>query len=316
MLLFHGCSSLPTQQNENIDENVYLDHQQVKELATHLEILSANVMAGRVFSSPGSITAQNYIVSSLIKSGVAPFQNKFRHPFERNSLFSKKIGSNIIGFIKGTHIPEQYIVLTAHYDHLGTKGGQIYNGADDNASGVAALLTFGEIIAQSPLKYSVIFLFTDGEEINLLGAKAFINQQKQLLSQIKLNINIDMIAGSKGTSTLHYIDKRLESILTEKKLNDMKTLVQGSSVKLKRGFNIGGYAQKNRIRWSNASDHGVFNRKQIPFIYFGGGVHPNYHTAKDNLKNVNFSFYIKSCQLIFRYLLFFDENIMPIEIKS
>lgn len=273
-------------------------------------------MAGRKFSSPGSITAQNYIVSSLIKSGVTPFQNKYRHAFTRISLFSQTRGNNIIGYVKGSSIPEQFIVLTAHYDHLGRKGNKVYNGADDNASGVAALLTFGKKIAQSPLKHSVILLFTDGEEVNLLGAKAFIYQQKQLLSQVRLNVNLDMIAGSRSTSTLHYIDKRLERILTDQKLNDMRILAQSSAVKLKRGFKIEKDARKNRIRWSNASDHGVFNRKHIPYIYFGVGVHPNYHTTKDDFENVNLSFYIQACQLIFKYLLFFDKNIIPIAIKS
>lgn len=273
-------------------------------------------MAGRKFSSSEIVYAQDYIVSSLIKSNVQPFKSKFRHPFKHNSFFSKKAGNNIIGYVKGIKTPEQYIVLTAHYDHLGTKGSKVYNGADDNASGISALLAFSQKISIKPLNHSVIFLFTDGEEVNLLGAKAFINQQKQLLSQIRLNINIDMIAGSKGTSKLHYIENRLETILPIDKFNDLKSLSTNSVIRLTRGFKRGIYKSNNRVTWINASDHGAFNHKRIPFIYFGVDVHNNYHTINDNFENINLSFYIHACELTFKYLLFFDENIIPLEHKT
>lgn len=273
-------------------------------------------MAGRKFSSPESINAQNYLVSSLIKSDVQPFKNKYRHPFKSKSFFSQKVGNNIIGYVKGTRFPDQFIVLTAHYDHLGRKGTKIYNGADDNASGTAALLTFGQKIATTPLNYSVIFLFTDGEEVNLLGVKAFIKEQKQLLSQIRLNINIDMIAGSKNTSKLHFIENRLEEILSVDKINYLMILPTNTAIKLKKGFKRKIYKTNRRVSWTNASDHGPFNHKRIPFIYFGVGVHNNYHTTKDNFENVNLSFYIQACQLIFQHLIFFDESITPLEIKN
>ena len=145
-------------------------------------------MAGRKFASVESSQAQNYIISSLADNNVQPFQEKFRHSFKHKSFLYQKEGHNIIGYVKGTSFPDQYIVLSAHYDHLGKKGSRVYNGADDNASGTAAVLSFAQAIGRMPLKYSVIFLFTDGEEVNLLGAKAFINQQKHLLPQIRLNI--------------------------------------------------------------------------------------------------------------------------------
>jgi len=272
-------------------------------------------MAGRKFSSPESIKAQNYIITAMANSGVAPFQREYRHSFTRNSFFSQKQGNNIIGYVEGTSVPEQFIVLTAHYDHLGTKAGKVHNGADDNASGVAALLTFGEIVAAKPLKYSIIFLFTDGEESNLLGSKAFIKQQKQILSKIRLNINIDMIAGAKKTSKLHYIENRLEHVLSVAKFNEYKSLATSPKIKVKRGFRRGRFTYKNNINWTSSSDHGAFNQEKIPFVYFGVGVHRNYHTSNDDFDHVNLPFFIQACQQIFKYLLFFDENIIPVEIK-
>jgi len=294
----------------------YLDKQQVEELGNHLQILSADNMAGRKFASAESTKAQNHIISSLISSNIHPFQDKYRHPFEHSSFFYQKKGNNIIGFVKGTSFPNQYIILSAHYDHLGRKGSRVFNGTDDNASGTAAVLVFGQVIAKTPLKHSVIFLFTDGEEVNLLGAKAFIDQQKHLLPKIMLNINIDMIAGSKNTNKLHYIDNRLDSILPQSEIEHLAILSNNSEIKIKRGFKRPQYRANNTAIWINASDHAVFNRKQIPFIYFGVGEHKNYHTTHDDIDNINLPFFIQASQTIFQYLLFFDKNIQSLKTKN
>lgn len=273
-------------------------------------------MAGRKFSSVGSNQAQNYIISSLINNGVHPFQGKYRHPFQHDLMFSYKEGNNIIGYIKGTSFPNQYIVLSAHYDHLGKKGTKIYNGADDNASGTAALLTFGELIAKKPLKYSVILLFSDGEEVNLLGSKAFTNEQKLLLPSIRLNMNLDMIAGDKRTTTLHFVNKRLDELLRQDKLNYFKTIASNFTINVKQGFKRESYHSTERVDWINASDHASFNNHHIPFIYFGVGVHKNYHTTQDDIAHANIDFHLQACQVIFQYLVFFDENILPFKNKS
>jgi len=281
-----------------------------------LETLSADNMAGRQFASAESTQAQNYIISSLVNNNVQPFQKKFRHPFKHKSFISHKEGNNIIGYVKGTSYPNQYIVISAHYDHLGKKGSKVYNGADDNASGTAAVLAFGQAISKKPLKHSVILLFTDGEEVNLLGAKAFISQQKLLLPHIKLNINIDMIAGSTSTKRLHYIDKRLDNILPQNKIEHLTSLSKDSAIKIKRGFKRDFYKTSKTTSWINASDHAPFNQKQIPFIYFGVGEHKNYHTTNDEFNNVNLPFFIQACQSIFHYLTFFDENIQLLQTKT
>ena len=304
-----SCASAPKTKNTSSEVTAYFDALQIRKLSNHLAVLSADNMAGRRFASSESKIAQNYLISSLINSDVQPFQKQYIHPFTHSSFFTEKSGNNIIGYVKGTSFPEQYIVLTAHYDHLGRKGTQIYNGADDNASGTAALLAFADKITKEPLKHSVIFLFTDGEEVNLLGSKAFVSQQKQLLPQITLNINVDMIAGSKNTKQLHFIDNRLEQILSQDNIQHLRDLPSSSIIKLKRGFKRDNNRANSRVSWTGASDHGPFNSEHIPFIYFGVGMHSNYHTTNDDFENVNLEFYIQACQSIFEYLNFFDENI-------
>lgn len=304
-----GCTVTPPENKQSRAVVTVFAPYQVEQLHQHLASLSADNMAGRRFASPESIKAQEYLIASLTQSDVKPWQQQFIHPFTHSTFFTKKLGKNIIGYVQGTSLPDRYILLSAHYDHLGKKGTKIYNGADDNASGTAALLVFAEKIAKAPLKHSVIFLFTDAEEVNLLGAKAFINEQQQLLPQIKLNINIDMIAGSKKTKHLYYIDNRLGQVLSPNKVLQLNRLPHSQNIKLKRGFKNKNISTNNRISWTRASDHGAFNRAKIPFIYFGVGTHKNYHTTHDDFANVNLGFYLQACQSIFAHLRFFDDHI-------
>lgn len=281
-------------------------------LLKYLETLSSDEFSGRKFSSQASIQSQSYLISTLKTLAVPPFKNQYQHPFTQSSFFQTKQGTNIIAHIPGTHYSDQFIILSAHYDHLGIKGNRIYNGADDNASGVAALLHYAKLIKQKPLKHSVIVLFSDGEEVNLLGAKAFVTQQKSLLNKIRLNINLDMIAGSKKTKKLRFISKELNKILSIESLeglNEQQIYFKNNSfAKLTSGFRntrSSGSSLK-RTNWLMASDHGIFSQAGIPFIYYGVGPHKNYHTENDNFEHINSRFFLAATDVIFQQLVFLD----------
>jgi len=279
----------------------------------HLATLSSDHFEGRKFASQGSIKSQSYLVSILKQLDVNAFNNQYRHTFNRSGLSQEKRGANIIGIIEGTHYLDEYIVLSAHYDHLGTKGRKVYNGADDNASGTSALLYYAQLLKENPLKHSVILLFTDGEEVNLLGAKAFISQQKKMLTKVKLNINLDMISGSKQTKKLRFISKNLSRILSTQSLTDLNKLQRhfkkNSVIHLTHGFRgtktMGSRVKRNN--WLMASDHGVFSKAGIPFIYFGVGTHKNYHTEFDDYGNINQTFYLAAVDAIFTQLIYVDK---------
>src|SRR5690606_18370697 len=100
---------------------------------------------------------------------------------------------NVLGWIKGTENPDSFIVISAHYDHEGVKKGIIYNGADDNASGVSALFSFAEYFKSNPPKHSVILAAFDAEELGLRGSKYFVENPIVPLEKIRLNINLDMV---------------------------------------------------------------------------------------------------------------------------
>ena len=281
-------------------------------LLTHFKFLSSDELAGRKIGSQGNEKASEYIKEQLIASGVNPIQNKYQHPFVFTNLSGSKSGRNIIGKVKGTHYPQQYIVVSAHFDHLGSRGIKIFNGADDNASGASALLVIAENIAKSPLRHSVIFLFTDAEESGLKGARAFVDDYEQLITSIKLNINIDMIAGSNKTRTLRFLHHDIDSIMTVDMLNQFNKTQQNALIHMHHGFRtaqIGGFNAYGRKNWKMASDHGAFYLRDIPFIYYGVGTHKNYHSENDIFENANTSFFIKATDTIYKQILFIDDNI-------
>lgn len=295
------------------------DHLSVLE---HVKTLSSDYYSGRKLASQGNIDSQDYLVTSLKAHSIPAFKNHYRHSFTKSGFFQSKQGTNIIGYIQGTHHQDKYIVLTAHYDHLGTIRNKIYNGADDNASGTAALLLYAKLLKDNPLKHSVILLFTDGEEVDLLGAKAFISQQKKLLSHIKLNINLDMIAGSKKTKKLRFLSKDLLKILSSQQrdeLNQLQTYFKdNSNAQLTAGFrrikSVG--SNVNRANWLMASDHGVFSKAGIPFIYFGVGTHKNYHSELDDFDNINKHLYLAAINVIFQQLVYIDNAMYEVTIPD
>jgi Zn-dependent M28 family amino/carboxypeptidase len=274
-----------------------------------LKTLSSDKFLGRKIATQGSKLTQQYIKNTLVSDGVTAFENNYIHPFTKVELFTKINGANVIGIIKGSKYPKKYLVLSAHFDHLGGKGNNIYNGTDDNASGTAALLIFAKKIQAAPLDHSVIVLFTDGEEAGLYGSKAFVKQNKNLLANIKLNINIDMISGYKQTRSLHYIDKGLSTLIGKEAYQNFKRY-KTAAIKIKSGFKQTGRVSLmvgRKSSYISASDHGIFNKKRIPFVYYGVGVHPNYHTKKDDFAHANLDFFIKATDFIYQNLLFFDQ---------
>lgn len=279
-------------------------------LIEHLSVISSDRLEGRKIGTKGNIETQRYLRDKLIEIEVQPFKSHFLHQF--NSGKSKnKLGVNIAAVIPGREKSSKYIVLTAHYDHLGRKGRRIFNGTDDNASGTAALLSLASKIAIEPLAVSVLVLFTDGEENNLSGSKAFVKQNSALIENVILNINLDMISGVRSTKALHFISRRLEQISTNSKESLSLVSVEEAKFRVKRGFNQERTSGINkRTNWNMASDHGAFHQAKIPFIYYGVGTHENYHSENDNYENANLEFFHKSVNFVYMQLKHIDMQLL------
>ncbi len=274
-------------------------------LLNDLKILSSDAMQGRKTGTHGGFKAKRFIQQRFSEIKLNFFEESYHHPFTYD-FNNFRQGNNIIGWKKGKQKAEQYIVITAHYDHLGQKGNIIYNGADDNASGVAAMLSLAEYLKNKETHHSVIFVATDAEELGLHGAKAFIKNPPIALERIKLNINLDMLAQSGKRKKLYIAGTRNNPQL--KAIAD--ATAYRSDICLKTGHD-GRSRNKdsflNVINWKKASDHALFYKSAINYLYFGVDIHRHYHQPSDTIETINPAFYTSAVEAITTAFLLVDE---------
>ena len=158
--------------------------------------LSDDALEGRQTGTEGAERAREMIISRLQALELLKVGNSYAHPYELDLEGQTVEGVNLIGVIGGTAKSRDRIVITAHYDHLGTKDGEIYNGADDNASGVAGLLAIAEHFKRrkSPPKHTLMFVFFDSEDAMKAGSKAFMAEPPLPQKQLAFNLSLDQLA--------------------------------------------------------------------------------------------------------------------------
>lgn len=258
-----------------------------KRLRTHVEYLSSDKLEGRGTGTPGEKKAGDYIIKSFKKAGLKPYpgQKDFRQEFmARKGAAGEVKARNILGYIDNGK--PYTIIIGAHYDHLG-KGdqgsslkpdskGEIHNGADDNASGVAGMLELARYYATNKKTENYNFLFAafSGEELGLLGSKYMTEHSGINPQNINVMINMDMIGryredkgltiGGIGTSTA------LEKWGPE----------LGMCMELKYNLDSTGMGP---------SDHSSFYLKDIPVLFLFTGGHEDYHKPSDDAHLLNYN---------------------------
>ncbi|MBK9155339.1 MAG: M28 family peptidase [Chloracidobacterium sp.] len=258
------------------------------QLLRDVEYLSSDEMEGRSAERPSMEKVRVYVEKRLRASGLQPTKQEFEIKQRRTTEVLH--GINFVGQIKGRKYPDKYIVITAHYDHDGIKNGEIYNGADDNASGTAALFAIASYFKKNQPDHSMIFVAFDAEEKGLLGARHFVANLPVKKESVLLNINMDMISRSdKGelfaVGTFHY--------------PQLKTAIEAAAKKSKIKLLMGHDDPKlGRDDWTTQSDHFAFHREKIPFIYFGVEDHKDYHRPTDDFANIQPEFYVRAVETI------------------
>ncbi|WP_309629450.1 M28 family peptidase [Brevundimonas sp.] len=301
VLILSGCAGMTeTQPTTEASADVAATPISYDQLMADVRILSADDMEGRDTGAPGGERARAYIVSRLEALGVAAPPMGRLQPFEaqgRTREGPKTFnGVNILGLIEGTRAPDRYIVITAHYDHVGSNGGQIYNGADDNASGVATMLEIAGRLQVARPEHSVIFVGFDGEERGLIGAKHFVQAPPVPLSSIAMNLNFDMIARAETDGKLWvtgtYQHPTFRPLLEGIPANGAVALAFGKDTPQDTGAD----------NWVEASDQGAFYNAQVPFLYLGVNYHPDYHRPSDDFERITPSVFQSAVEL--SYLAF------------
>ena len=183
--------------------SVFLNSQTINEISVkkHLYTLANDSMQGRKAGSPGIEKAAKYIELQFSEIGLKPFENSsFRQSFKHINRRSEKKEEldlfNIIGLLEGTSLKEEFVIISAHYDHLGQieggKGDLVFNGANDNATGVAAMIMLAEYFKKAKInKRSILFVAFTAEEMGLIGSNYF---GKTISAEsIIAGVNIEMI---------------------------------------------------------------------------------------------------------------------------
>lgn len=272
----------------------------VVQLLTDVRILAADSLEGRGTGSAGSAKAQAYLRARFAEAGLQPFGEGYAHPFE--FVYNDTLrGVNLLGYVPGSEAPTHYLVLTAHYDHLGRRQGQLFNGADDNASGVAGLLALAQHFAKHPPRHTLVFAALDAEEVGLQGANALLNDPPVPTAQMRLNVNLDMISRGRNdvlhaAGTGHYPDLK----------KPLKKVAAESPITLRFGHDGSGTGDD----WTFSSDHGSFHRLGIPFIYFGVDDHVDYHRPTDDYENIDAAFFLRAVDTILEAVLALDAHLI------
>jgi Zn-dependent M28 family amino/carboxypeptidase len=264
-------------------------------LILDLKVLSADSLEGRKAGSEGGEKARNYILKQLKEMDVEAFVPGYEQSFP----VAQATGVNVLGVIPGNK--KETIVISAHYDHLGIRNNVIFNGADDNASGTAAILAIARYFKQHKPDHRIIIAFFDAEEMGLRGSAYFVNAVDLQKETIVLNVNLDMVSRSDknelyASGTFHnpVLKQHVEHIPYPK---DIKIL-----------FGHDNPAQ-GRDDWTSQSDQQNFHIKKIPFLYFGVEDHPDYHRATDKFEKVNRTFYANSVEAILQAIKALDKKL-------
>ncbi|MEL6663027.1 MAG: M28 family peptidase [Pseudomonadota bacterium] len=272
--------------------------------------LSRDSLFGRLPGTEGSATAQRLIIARMERIGLAPIGADYRHPFTYGDFVDResgeasapdKPGVNLIGTIDGRSDSGLTLVVTAHYDHLGVQEGEIYNGADDNASGVSAMLAIAEYFAANLPRHDMVFVAFDAEEQGYAGARAFINEPPLPLSAMTMNLNLDMISRHEGgelwASGAHHTPA-LAPLIAE--------VAEAAPIPFMPGFDGSDDSQDD---WTNLSDHVAFHRAGIPHLYLGVEDHPDYHKPGDDFSKIQPDFYLAAVETALRMAITLDDNL-------
>lgn len=301
LLLLSGS---PVRADRGIDKGLASINRATAE--AHVRFLASDELKGREAGWPGGRIAGNYILAHLEALGIRPFLDDYVQPFDAchaerqlrgkrwevhpDSIAQLRKGvhetlhlRNILGMIPGKRTDE-IVIVGAHYDHIGydpmLEGDQIYNGADDNASGVSAVLQIARAFVasgQQPER-TVVFAFWDGEEKGLLGSRAFA-QTYPHMDRVKAYLNFDMIGRNHSEAQpQHVVYFYTESHpVFEQWLRDA---IATYGLQLTPDY-------RAWDRPVGGSDNGTFALLDIPIIWYHTDGHPDYHQPGDHADRIN-----------------------------
>ena len=283
-----------------------------KELSEHLYIYASDEFEGRDTGAPGQKKAVEYIRNYYKSIGVEPgdlegdyFQEMSLKMRGRRGQKPKTVETeNVVAIIKGSEKPDEYVIITAHLDHVGVTDGEIYNGADDDGSGTVALLEIAEAFKKAAdkgkgPKRSIVFLHVTGEEKGLLGSAYYADNPIYPLENTVVNLNVDMIGRidptrrEKNRDYVYLIGSDHDSV----DLHNLSEQTNAESVNMTLDYRFNDKNDPNRFYYR--SDHYNFAKNGIPIIFYFTGTHADYHQPSDTPDKIEYDLLELRSKLIF-----------------
>lgn len=303
-----GTSSSSLFKNDKAFQSAY---QMIKleDLKKNLYVIAADDMEGRDTGSPGQKKAGVYMTNYYKSIGVS-FPKTLGSYYQKVSAeYMKQKGGgnlpdseNILAFIEGSEKPEEIVVISAHYDHVGTRNGVVYNGADDDGSGTVAVMEIAKAFqsakkAGNGPKRSILFLHVTGEEHGLFGSEFYSDNPVFPLANTVVDLNIDMIGRddpeNRGKNYVYVIGSEMLS----SELKVINEAANKETVKLELNYKYDDPKDPERLYYR--SDHYNFAKNNIPVAFFFDGIHEDYHKPTDDVEKIDYSMLQKRTQLVF-----------------
>ena len=302
-----GCGAQHQKKIENHDVMEYAKTITANELKEHLYIFASDDFEGRETGEPGQKKAAEYLKTEYKKLNIPSAlgdDNYFQEVPASAFSGDVKDSENVVAFIPGSEKPDEFLVISSHYDHVGIDDeGNIFNGADDDGSGTVAILEIAEAFMKAKAdgyapKRSIVFLNVTGEEKGLIGSKWYTDNPIFPLEQTVANLNIDMIGRSdvahEGNDNYVYL---IGSDKLSTELHNLSEEVNSKYMNMDLDYTFNDENDPNRFYYR--SDHYNFAKNNIPVIFYFNGVHEDYHKMTDTPDKIEYEHLEKRARLIF-----------------
>ncbi len=278
--------------------------------------LADDSMRGRRVGTPEGTQARDFIATRFDALGLDRVPPGRVQPFTTTRRGGAAItGFNVVGTVTGTRFPDQYMVISAHFDHIGAVGpgaqcrasgaDSICNGADDNASGTAGLLAMAALFIRAKPQHTLVFVAFDAEESGDVGSSAWVASAPIPLHQVLIDVNMDMV----GRNVKNQLFAAGPT-----KYPQLRPLAEATIGCAKITVTIGHDgpgAPGGNDDWTNQSDQAAFHAAGIPFVYFGEEDHPDYHRATDHADRLMPAFYAAAVRAVGDFIRRFDQAPVP-----
>ncbi len=299
----------PKSSSKSQDVSTYASTITAKELKDYLYVFAGDDFEGRDTGEAGQKKAAAFLKEQYKRMNIVSplggddYYQEIPESYFRGGI---KASENVLAFIEGTEKPEEIIVISAHYDHVGVdKDGNVYNGADDDGSGTVSVLEIAQAFAKAKKdgkgpKRSILFLHVTGEEKGLYGSKFYTENPVFDLDNTVANLNIDMVGrvdkNHEGEDKRNYV----YLIGSDRLSTDLHKISEAANeryVKMDLDYRYNDRNDPNRFYFR--SDHYNFAKHNIPIIFYFNGVHDDYHQITDTPDKIEYDLLEKRARLVF-----------------